>query len=261
MRNTNSLACLATFLLICPLQAQAGAWPQAPGHSQIIVSYEPATAQEAFDPTGQRTIALTGWEQNDGSVFLDYGISQRLTLTTKLNFKDYRTDYTRFSGLGSVEIGARWTVHKSDSFVLALGTSLEGLGKARRNDFEAGGRPGTDADLRAYFGKNIQLFGQNAFVDIQAARHLRAHEASQWRLDSTLGVKTSDRWMLMTQIFAGQTDPAPWGRARWVNVQYSMVRSLGLSHATSLQLGIRQTIYGENVPAVQALILGLWQNF
>ncbi len=244
-----------------PGMALAGAWPQAPGATQVITSCEPGSASRAFDSDGQRSRLSYGWKQSDVSVFIDHGVSQHFTFSAKIDLQDYRNGSMRFSGLGSVEAGGRWTVHKGRSFVFALGASVEGLGKGRRSDFDTVTKAGTDYDLRAYAGKSFRIAGVDVFVDLQAARHLRQYEADQWRVDATLGLKPSPRWMVLAQAFAGRTDRQAWGQATWVNSEVSLVRSFGPKQNLSLQVGFRQTTAGRNVPAVHAIIIGLWRTF
>jgi len=247
--------------LILPSVAKAGAWPQAKGDTQVIISYEPGNADKGFDANGGGTIALDKWKTSETSLYVDHGISEHLTLAAKVNYRDYTTDSGHFSGLGSVEVGGRWTLKRTDDFVFALGASVEGLGKGRRNDYDLSAKGGTDYDLRAYAGKSFSLLGKAAFVDLQAARHLRQYEANEWRVDATLGAKPSPKWMVMAQVFAGRTDKASWGHAEWANTELSVVRSIGPQQKTSVQLGLRQTSVGRNVPAVHAVVVSLWKTF
>lgn len=254
------LAMLAV-CLVFPAVAQAGAWPQAKGDTQVIITYEPGDADEGFDASGDKMIALDRWKQNNLSVFVDHGVSEHLTLTAKVNYRDYTTGPESFSGLSSIEAGGRWTLKRTDDFVFAMGASVEGFGKGRRTDFDLTNKGGTDYDLRAYAGKSFKLLGKDAFVDLQAARHLRQYEANEWRVDATLGVKPSPKWMVMAQVFAGRTDKASWGHADWANAELSVVRSFGPHQQTSVQLGLRQTAAGRNVPAVRAVVVSLWKTF
>ncbi len=250
----------AVMLWLIPIAALAGAWPQAPGVTQVIVSYEPGSATRGFDDAGH-TVVLNSWKQNDASVFFDYGATKRLSLTLKVNLKDYRTDFDRFSGLGSIEAGGRIALHADQDYVLAVGASVEGLGKGRRNDFDTGTKTGTDSDLRVYFGKPLRLFGRDAYVDLQAARHLRQYDESQWRVDATVGIKPSKRWLVIAQTFGGQTDRASWGRAQWLNGQLSAVRYFDDRGKLGVQFGVRQTLSGRNVPKVATVVVALWHRF
>ncbi|CAL4867866.1 hypothetical protein MMA231_02138 [Asticcacaulis sp. MM231] len=254
------------FAILClclalPSVAQAGAWPQAPGDTQVIISYEPGHADRAFDLSGDKTIKLNTWDQTNLSLFVDHGVSERFTLTAKVNLQDYKAEVSDFSGLGSVEVAGRWTAHKGRDVVLAFGGSIEGLGQGRRSDFDASTQQGTDVDLRAYAGKSFQWLGKDAFVDLQGARHLRQYEADQWRVDATIGIKPSPQWMVMAQVFAGQTDKASWGQAKWINAEVSVVRHFGPKLDRSVQLSVRQTVAGRNVPVVKAVMVSLWKTF
>jgi hypothetical protein len=254
------LAVLAAVCLLFPAVAQAGAWPQAKSDTQLIITYEPGNADKGFDTSGGKTITLDKWQQNNISVFVDHGISEHLTLTAKINYRDYTTGTDSFSGLSSVEAGGRWTLKRTDDSVFALGAAVEGFGKGRRNDYDMTDKGGTDYDLRAYAGKSFHLLGKPAFIDLQAARHLRQYEANEWRVDATLGIKPSPKWMVMAQVFAGRTDKASWGYAVWANTELSVVRSFGPRQQTSVQLGLRQTTSGRNVPAVHAVVVSLWKT-
>ena len=248
--------------LIGAAQAEAAAWPQKPGHTEIIFSLEPGSARRAFNAEGVADAALAKWDQADSSVYVDYGVTPRLSLTGKMNFKAYDTGDTHFSGLSSVELGGRYALHDSENYVLAAGASLEGLGKGRRDDFDTQfGRQGTDADLRIYFGKNVRLIHQDAFLDLQAARKLRQHNPDQWRVDATLGVKPSARWMVLMQAFAGRVDRQAGYEVDWVNAKLSVARSFGAHQQTFVQLGLRRTIVGHNIPQVTALTVSLWRRY
>ncbi len=245
-------------LLVVPLGAHAGAWPQAPGATQVIASYEPGQSSQAFDASGH-TSSLSGWRQSDAMLFIDHGISPHFTVTAKLDLQDYKTPVSHFSGVGALAIGGRWTVTRGPTSVFAVGASVIG-GEGRHNDFDRR-NGGTDYEVRAYAGRSFQLSGNPAFIDLQAARYLRQDEASQWRFDATLGVHTLSRWMVLAQAFGGQTDREAWGRSSWVNSQLSVVRGMGPKQDVSLQLGVRETTSGHNVPMTRVLVVGLWKTF
>jgi len=256
--------CAAAALCVAalPMGAWASAWPQQRGHTEIIASFEPGWAGKAFDAHGRANQSLGGWTQDEASLYVDQGITARMSLTAKINLKAYDTSGSQFSGLSSIEIGARYAIHAKSDYVLAVGGSLEGLGRGRRNDFDSlYGRQGTDADLRLFFGKNLRLAGEDAFVDLQGARHIREYNPDEWRMDATLGLKPSLRWMLMAQAFAGRADSEDGYRTQWLNAQLSVVRNFGPRQQTALQLGIRQTLGGLNVPQAKALIVSLWRRY
>ncbi|MFT4090861.1 MAG: hypothetical protein QM645_09020 [Asticcacaulis sp.] len=260
MKTAFSL-CVVTISGFCPAVAFAGAWPQEIGHIQVISRAELTKATQAFDAQGNRGIELDRWEEKSFSVFVDYGLTERISLSGKINFQDYRTEWDSFSGLGSVEIGARYNFLRTEKTVLSLGLSAEGLGEGRRNAFEDGHPDSTDVELRGYIGRNFTIKGIPSFVDLQLARRVRSHDADQWRGDVTLGIKPDEKWMVLAQVFDGRTDLEDNFQAIWVNGELSVVRAIGPENDLSLQLSARQTLYGKNVPEVSGLGLSLWKSF
>lgn len=260
---------MRSFLRLCvvicaggfPAQGLAGAWPQEIGHIQVISRAELARATQAYDAQGNRGVELVGWEEKSVSVFIDYGLTERISLSGKINFQDYHTEWDSFSGLGSVEIGARYNFLRTEKTVLSLGISAEGLGQGRRNAFEDGRPDSTDIELRGYLGRNFTFRGIPSFVDIQLARRMRSHDADQWRGDVTLGLKPNEKWMVLAQVFDGRTDIEDNFQAVWVNGELSVVRAFGPENDLNLQLSARQTLYGKNVPEVSGAALSLWKAF
>jgi len=253
--------CVAMGVLCFSSEVRAGAWPQEIGHIQVISRAELTRATHAFDADSSLLTKIDDWEEKAFSLFVDYGLNERLSVSGKLSFQDYQTEWDAFSGLGSVEIGARYALLRTDMSVLGLGLSAEGLGKGRRNAFEDGRPDSTDIELRGYLGRNFTLKGVPSFVDIQLARRIRSHDANQWRGDVTLGVKPDTKWMVLAQVFDGRTDPEDNFQAVWVNGELSVVRALGPDRALNLQLSARQTLYGKNVPQVKGVGLSLWKSF
>lgn len=242
-------------------QSWAGAWPQEIGHIQVLSRVELARATHAYDANGHADVELDEWEEKTASVYIDYGLSERLSLSAKINFQDYRTELDSFSGLGSVEIGARYAFWRSDNTVLSLGASAEGLGKGRRNAFEDGRDDSTDFEVRGYLGHGFTIGSALAFADVQIARRHRTEDADQWRADVTLGVSPNAKWMFLAQGFTGRTDRENGFEAHWVNGELSAVRGFGTDNDLKLQLALRRTLYGKNVPQVEAASITLWKDF
>jgi protein XagA len=248
--------------LISSTEALAGAWPKAKGEAELIVKIDKASADKAFDASGEVAVDLKTWEDKTVSVYIDYGLTDKLSAFAKTNLQDIKTDVETFSGLGSVEIGLKTNLYKTNDTVIALSASLEGLGKGRRDSFGEVGAQGTDFEVRAYIGRNLKVKSIPAFAEVQLAKRTRSHDqADQWRVDLSLGLKPNDRWMILSQFYAGQTDMKRGFQAKWVNSEVSLIRNLGQDKQWAIQLSARQTLFGQNVPEVKALGLSLWRRF
>jgi protein XagA len=259
-------------LLFLPLSGQCGAWPQLNGVGEVIVTLEQAKAQDGFDDKGQEAKLVGDWAQDSLFLYSEYGLTDRVTLHAKTYVQDYKTITSSYRGFGSLELGGRYSFYKGRTSVLAVGASLEGLGRGRRNDFdpEAVDR-GTDSEIRLYGGhafklkgfkfKGFKLVQSNAFADLQLARKFREKFDDQNRLDISFGIKPTQKWLILSQIFAGETLRKDRFKAYWAHQDISLVRHLGVQSDVSLQVGVRQTLMGQNVPKVKSVSLALWRRF
>ena len=68
------------------------------------------------------------------------------------------------------------------------------------------------------------------------------------------------RWVLM-QGFAGRADKQAGYAVAWLNGEVSLVRGFGAHSQTCVQLGVRRTVSGRNVPQVTALVASLWRRY
>jgi protein XagA len=248
-------------LWLMPQIAAAGAWLVPVGESLLITKFETASADETFDARGKRQ-PLSNWAARDFSVYGERGFSKGITLYARANLQSLKTPADRYKGFGVLEVGGRVNLWDSDWSTIAIGAGVEDLGDGRRNDFDTQRAKGTDKEIRLYGGHSFRLKGRaEAFVELQTARRWRSADADQWRVDFSLGLKPSPQWLLMAQTWAGKTDRASWGRAVWVNQELSAARYFGPKKSLTVQLAVRQTVYGENTPRVRAVSLSLWKRF
>jgi hypothetical protein len=250
---------LLSGLFLLPMAVQAGAWPYEKGRGQAIVSLETVTATAIFDEEGELTVPLDVYNQSDLSLYVQYGLTDRLTFTGKSGYQTYETTFDRFSGVPSVELGLRYTFIHTDTSVFSAAVSAEGLGQGQRSDLDITGNAGTDTELRALYGRNMRLAKYHGFLNIEAAYRQRTHGPDQHRLDATLGVKLDKGWMALAQIFAGQTVKEDYDyQGYWINTQLSLARTFG---DNTLQIGWRKMVAGRHVPDKNTFIVGLWRNF
>ncbi len=253
--------CLAVPIMVVSVHAPAlaGAWPQEKGRAQLITSLEATTATSAYDGDGDLTIPLDVYSQTDATFYAQYGLTERLTLTGKTGYQSYETEFESFSGLASVELGVRYNLIQTPRSVFSIGASVEGLGDGRRDATDITGQAGTDAEARLLYGRNTQLFGYPAYLNVEWAYRQRSQAPDQTRLDATVGLKLNRGWMAMAQVFAGQTERTDDGyQGRWVNTQLSVAKSFG---ANTVQVGWRKMVSGRYVPDKNTLIVGLWRDF
>ena len=236
--------------------ARAGAWPTQQGKTQVIVKYERQSADQGFDPGGD-LVSIDHREDETASIFAEHGLTGRLTLQAKAGLTRGHDRFVRYDGRGPVELGLRYAVFKGERTVAAVYVGAAEAGVGRNAGYASPGKGGVDAEVRILLGRSIAVRRAELFVDIQVARLRRPDLADENRLDATLGFKPTQSWLLMTQIYAGETVSRP-VRSGWIKTETSVVRSFG---AWSLQTGWRQTLTGREVARDGGAVVGLWRQF
>lgn len=239
-----------------PGQVWAGAWPTPKGETQVIAKYERQSADRGFGPEGDLAI-IDPRQDETASIFLEHGLSDRLTLQAKVGLTRGHDRFVRYQGRGPVELGLRYAVFKGQRGVVAVHVGGAEAGEGRNAGYAAPGRGGVDAEVRILAGQSIAIRRGELFADLQVARLRRPDLADENRLDATLGFRPSRSWLVMTQIYAGETVSRPI-RSGWIKAETSLVRSFG---AWSLQAGWRQTLSGREVAMDRGAVVGIWRGF
>jgi len=236
--------------------ANAGAWPVPPGETLAILKYEQSRADEAFDAAGVRAPMPARMDETI-SLYAERGLTRRLTVQGKLAWTRGEDVFGDYDGRGPVELGLRYAVLRTPRSVVSLyaGGVLGGAG--RNAGYARPGAGGTDIEARLLAGRSLTLAGRPAFAEIQLAALDRSGLPDEARLDLTLGVEPSDRWLFLTQVYAGQADGDP-VRPLWVKLEWSAVRRIG---DWRLQAGWRQSLAGRDSPAEAGPVVGVWRAF
>lgn len=238
--------------------ALAGAWPLAPGESQLIVKYERGVADRAFDPDG-RLRDMPGERREDYlSAFYERGLTDRLTLQARAGLTRGRDAFVDYQGRGPTELGLRWAVRRDARTPVSLYLGVIEPGEGRNGGFPAPDADGPDYEIRALAGRSGTWRDRSVFAEAQVARIVRSRLPDETRLDATLGVHLAPRWLLLGQTYAGRADAETY-RSRFQKAELSIVRELG--DDWRLQAGWRATIAGREAAADHGPVLALWRRF
>lgn len=217
-----------------------------PGRTQAIVKVEMQRAEETFDGTGQR-VPIPLHHDLAADLFVERGISDRLTLQGKLYGASIKEDGLSQTAYGHSELGARWTAYNGHKGVFSFYTGLT-LPVAGTEKGRAG------LEVRVLLGRAIN-FGQRKLVaDVQMATLTGSGHGREGRLEGTLGLDLTEHWSLMVQMQGGQIANG----TAWLKDEISVTRHLGRS---SIQIGWRQTPLAENFTKASGPVIGLWRRF
>ena len=260
------LSGVAATVLLSANGTQAGAWGQPKGKGQVILKGEQITADEAFDPDGQRVPLAVERRDATTGIFAEYGVTDRLTLQFKGDWQDGEDQFADYEGRGPAEIAAVWQAWRGERGAVSVQLGYSQPGEGRNAGYEPPGEGAGDTEIRLAGGWSFNadqprprwrswLLPSRSFVEVQVARRFRGGLADEVRADVTFGRHIGRNWLLLNQTYAGQTD----GQAvRWLNSETSLVRHFG---HWSLQAGWRAAVTGRETPIGQGPVIGLWRRF
>lgn len=228
----------------------------ADGQTQVIAKVERQSADQGFDPDGDLW-AIDARRDETASIFVEHGLSGRLTLQAKVGLTRGHDRFVRYEGRGPVELGLRYAVLKSDQAVASVYLGAAEAGAGRNAGYAAPGQGKADLEARVLAGRSMRIRGREAFVDVQAARLRRTGLANETRVDLGLGVRPVRSWLFLAQAYAGRTDSGTVG-SRWLKTEISAIRFFG---TWGIQAGWRETLAGREVAKDSGAVLGIWRGF
>jgi hypothetical protein len=237
-------------------EARAGAWPAPKGKTQVIAKYERQAADEGFTPDGE-LVAIDHRQEEAASVFLEHGLSDRLTLQARAGLIRGRDRFVAYEGRGPLELGLRYTAVQTPRTVVSVYAGAAEPGAGRNAGYAAPGQGKADFEARLLLGRSGQWRGRPVYLDLQAGRVARAGLADETRMDATLGITPQRDWLLLAQAYGGEAR-AQGLRARWLKTELSAVRRF---QHWGIQAGWRQTVSGRETARDQGIVVALWRGF
>ena len=236
--------------------AVAGAWPEPAGETQLIFKVEDEQAGAGFDPGGNR-VSIPHLSDDSLSVFMEHGITDRLTLQGKAGLTEGEDQFIHYHGRSPIELGLRYALVKRSKWVVSLylGGVYDGVG--RNAGYALPSQGNSDVEARLLVGRSFHVKGHPAFLDLEAARLVRSGLADETHVDATFGVTVVRNWQVFLQSYNGRADSRPIA-PEWSKLEASLVWTL---NRWSLQAGWRQTVWGEEMPITGGPVVALWRRF
>lgn len=226
------------------------------GQTQVIAKYERQSADQGFEVDGAVVDLDLRRDENLG-VFLEHGLTDRLTVQAKAGLTRGHDSFVRYEGRGPLELGLRYAVVRTPRTVASVYLGAAEAGVGRNAGYAAPGRGDADFEARLLIGRSQVTRRGEIFADLQAARLKRSGLADETRLDATLGFRPTRNWLVTAQTYAGEADAKPL-KSQWVKAELSVVRRFG---AWSLQAGWRESVAGRNIAKDRGVVLGIWRGF
>jgi hypothetical protein len=248
---------------LLPTPAFAGAWTLPENRLQLISGTIYAHADHSFDNQSNPSLAVT-YDKVLGQAYFQYGVTDWLTAFLNPEYAMARSgpiggppSVARDAALAG---GAR--VRIADTIgVFSLEASAKTAGAFNLSVSANSVVSGRQAEVRALYGANFQMFGRFAFLDVEVARRwVSGGRPDEVPIDLTLGWHTSPKLMFMVQSFniISGSARSPYGYYRSHKLQLSGVYDF--SERYSLQAGAFFSPAGQNALQERGLELSLWAN-
>ena len=253
---------LAAAAVICaPTLAQAGAWSLPQGTGQAIFSFSAG----AGDYDSQIAPDAHGEKRAEGSLYLEYGLSDWLTVIGQSGLENYRIGSPisdAYRGMDYSGAGLRARLFSQDWLVWSVqGTALvPGAHDAGRP--AQAGNTGFDSDWRTLVGSSFRVANLWAFADASVGYRARGGgPPGEWRADLTFGLHLSDKLTFMAQsfnAFSNGSTPS-FSAAQTTILQPSFVYDF--DKFWSAQVGAYTTVRAIEADRENGVVVALWRRF
>lgn len=247
----------AGFAALASTSAEAGAWPRPKGETEAILKLEAVRAVEGFDLDGLPAPLPAEREERRLSLYVEHGLTDRITLTAKLAAESGRDAFVDYDGRGPTELGVRARLFERKGAVVSASAAWVLPGEGRNAGYAAPGEGEGDLDARVLVGRSGRWLGRSGFVEVQAVRVFRRDLPDETRLESTMGIDLTRRWTVMAQTFAGAADGD--GGPAWANTEVSVLRRIG--EHWRVQVGWLAPVSGRETPAASGPVVAVWRSF
>lgn len=257
--------------------AHAGAWTLPESGAQVILNTLYYQATDEFT-RGEHRRSFS----NDGKFtklelnpYIEYGLRDDLTLV--LNLFARRVEFSNNFGsdanfgVADPEIALRYRLSAPESLTVWSVQGLIKLPVAAPHGTPPLGNEQTDVEGRLLVGRSFSIGPRWAYWDLEVAYRFRDEEpADEIRLDATLGVSLTERWLVIGQFFgirglrngtpiATHNNPTIDPNFDLYKAQLSVVYTL--TKTVRLQVGYLRDLAGRNTGAGQAALFAVWFRF
>lgn len=295
MEKKKKIVVAATVLALATLSAEqvlAGAWTQAKGKFYSRLAYEQYSADEYFNENGD-TLSYSPadskmrdfeYDEDLTSLYLEYGLTDKLTLVASLNYKEAEWRYkagsgvavdkvAKTSGPGDQELGIKYQLLATENGVL----SIQGMYKTPEgyDEDDTGaleiqrGDAQEDYDVRLLYGQSLYPMIPGYF-NVEAGYRLRSQEpADEFKYVLEVGVDFTSRLYGRVKLDGsaalGNSDDAVSSAAvhadpsgNEVNIgKLDMALGFKITDHFGLEAVYRPELYGENTTKGYSMGLAL----
>lgn len=264
------VACIVNLLWGFPHSLFAAAWPQKPGELLYVNNFYAYDTTE-FQDINSLPSATPRYRKFDLNPYVEYGLNAWVTLGGSLSLLHLRqaqfTGPTRANtGIGDVELFLRTPIYRQQGFVASLQPLIKLPSLTSSSDFPEIGSDQLDAELRGLFGYGFEAWKQDHFANLEVAyRHRFGTPHDQIRIDATLGLRPTERWLILPQVFTTLSTDLPASAPAVISreqdydlIKYQLSAVYDVSDSLALQFGGFTDGYARNTGQGDGLLFSVW---
>ena len=258
---------LSTVFVCCAAAAFAAAWTQAQEKGIVILSSSYYRSRDYYDDLGLHH-AQDAYSKQEQNIYAEYGIRDWLTLGGSASFTSAQQASFSSYGIDDSTVFLRARLWQGDGFVFSAAPILKLPSPSSRTQNPVIGSGHASSGLQLSGGYGFEAFGQHHFAALDASYLYRFGEPKdQLRLDATLGIGLTDKWMFMPQMFitrrmgSGNTGFTQSSGDDYNLATLRLSAVYALTEETSLQLGAYDDISAKNAGAGKGLVVSVWRKF
>jgi hypothetical protein len=192
---------------------QAGAFNPAAGEGVAILTTRFTDGRDFIDGAGRRWRAPR-WRKFETQLHVEYGVTDWLAAIARPRVVSIHEDGRkgfRGGGIGASEIGLQARLWRTGDWAFAARVMA-------RLPASPGGRFATWEDrggveLSFALGRSFTLFGMAGFVDMEVGARTRGGRADEAIASQTVGIRPTEKLLVMIQSFSTQSVESPRRRA------------------------------------------------
>lgn len=261
---TFSLLLLAT----APFAAHAGAWVQPAGKGLFISQFGYFESDKYYDASGDK-VSQSTYRKYEYMPYVEYGVTDTITVGGTASLQHDRQSGSSNTGIADPEIFLRTAVWKDAKQVVSLQPLVKVTSLFEDDSAPRGGSTSTDLELSALYGRSVNLFGPNDYLDLRAGyRHRLDNLNDQVRLDALLGLELTDRLQLIPAIRSiistGVKDTAAYtenGEQDYTLVKMELGVAYKLDDNRTIGMTVFDHVEGRQTGNGKGVLLGYALNF
>lgn len=252
--------------------AHAGAWTQAKGKGQFILT-QSAYGTDHYYNNQKKTRPQLPYRKYELNPYLEYGVWDGITLGGNVSLQHVRqrlADGSQHSqGIGDSEFFARLRLLEQNGFAVSAEPLVKLPSPSSPDTTPKLGASRPDAGLGLSAGYGFGGSGRPHFADLYLGYRWRLGDPrDQMRMTATFGYSLTPRWMVMPQIFVTKRRNSP--KTSAITLSSGDDYDLGkaqlsalyrMNEKTSLQGGVFLHAAGKNTGAGGGLLISVWRNF